>query len=295
MQILFNANRKATGIRLSSELDLEKRSKINVRKEIILSAGAIQTPQILKLSGIGPQKELTKFSISLIHDAPEIGENLYDHLNMPIFVSINESISITRDKVLNVREILRYLILGNGIFSNFGVTGTVNSINADFGLAIFGVGSVDEDILSHLANYKRNVFRAIFPRYFNATQEGFIFLCTCHQPKSRGSIRLQSRNPNVAPSINPNYLKLMYDVECMIKSVRMAIEIVRTEIFQRLNAEIHWPMLKECNNFGPTENEDPSDRYLECIIRVGSVTGHHPGGTCSMGTNDSSPLDHRMR
>lgn len=120
-------------------------------------------------------------------------------------------------------------------------------------------------------------------------------LCTCHHPKSRGSVKLKNRNPKSLPLIDPNYLYEKNDVDCMINSIKLAIRLVQSEVFQSLKPKIHWPRLRHCTNFGPTERDFhhnlPNDRYLECLLRTTSITSHHPGGTCAIG----STLDSRLR
>lgn len=131
--------------------------KIFAAKEVILAAGAFHTPQILKLSGIGPAKELKKFNIGVMHNSPMIGRNLYDHMSMPIYVSVNAPMTVTRPKVLNVWEILNFLIHGTGIFSNFGVIGYLNDRDNHHGTGIFGVGTIDEKLLQNIVNYDKDV------------------------------------------------------------------------------------------------------------------------------------------
>lgn len=131
--------------------------KIYAKHEIILSAGAFHSPQLLKLSGIGPADELNRFRIKVVHDSPLVGQNLYDHLNLPLYVTVNDSVSITRDKVLNVRELLNYFLHGQGIFANFGVIGYLNAVHDYHGIGVFGVGSIDERILKKIVNYERAV------------------------------------------------------------------------------------------------------------------------------------------
>lgn len=125
--------------------------------KVILAAGAFHTPQILKLSGLGPSKELKKFEINVIHNSPMIGRNLYDHMSMPIYVSVDEKMTVTREKVLNIREVLNYLVRGSGIFSNFGVIGYVNDLEHNHGTGIFGVGAIEEKLLGKIVSYDREV------------------------------------------------------------------------------------------------------------------------------------------
>jgi choline dehydrogenase len=100
-------------------------TRIYAKREIILCAGTINTPKILKLSGVGNRDELKTAGINLLHHLPFVGENLFDHMNLPIFVSINESASITRNKILSVGEIMKYILDGNGVLSTTGVLGTL--------------------------------------------------------------------------------------------------------------------------------------------------------------------------
>lgn len=103
---------------------------------------------------------------------------------------------------------------------------------------------------------------------------------------------MTNRNPKTPPLIDPNYLHVNDDVDCMISSIKLAIRLVQSEVLQSLNPKIHWPRLRYCSNFGPSQNgPSQSNRYLECLLRTISMTAHHPGGTCAMG----STVDNRLR
>jgi choline dehydrogenase-like flavoprotein len=153
LKIEFNGRNEATSVLVSMA---GKVSRIFVKKEVILSAGAIQSPQILKLSGIGDPTELTPIGIDLVHDSPRVGENLFDHLNFPLFISVNESgASVTLRKILSPSEIYRYFSRGEGVWSNPAVVGLGSS--GDNGVILFGIGSVDEKTFMQIANFKREV------------------------------------------------------------------------------------------------------------------------------------------
>lgn len=143
---------------VSPEENFKKNYQIKVKKEIIICAGAFQSPHLLKLSGIGPKSELNAFNISVVADSPGVGQNLYDHFNAPLYVSINESLSLTKEKILNVRQLLNYLINGKGVFANFGVIGFVSEPQCgSHSVGIFGVGAIDEDALRDVSNCKKDV------------------------------------------------------------------------------------------------------------------------------------------
>lgn len=98
-----------------------------------------------------------RFKINVVHDSSLVGANLYDHMIMPIYVTVNESIIITREKILNIKNLLNYLIHGKGIYSNFGVIGYVNDKHKNHGVGIFGFGTIDERLLRKLVHYEKNV------------------------------------------------------------------------------------------------------------------------------------------
>lgn len=135
-----------------------------------------------------------------------------------------------------------------------------------------------------------------FPFHNDSIQEGFVLLNTCYQPLSRGTVRLASNRIHDMPQIDPNYLEDQFDVDCMIRAIRLSMDLIATDAFRAVNAKIHWPQFSQCKNFLSADEEvKVTDRYLECIIRVGAVTAHHPGGSCAIGISPNSALDGRMR
>ncbi|XP_017491934.1 PREDICTED: neither inactivation nor afterpotential protein G isoform X1 [Rhagoletis zephyria] len=263
---------------------------VDVRCEVILCAGAYQTPQILLASGIGDAPLFEELDIPQQLQLPLVGENLHDHLNLPLFVSIDTvGPTLNQRSLLNPIQLLNYLINGYGHLGNFGVLGHIDSSYEDsFGLTFFGVGAVDERALMSISNFKQEYFRALFPRYQNTSQEGFVLISTCLQPKSRGTVTIGIPNTRWKPMIDPNYLREAGDVDCTIRAIRAAVEVVTSESFASLRPHIHWPKIEECKKYGPTEKDFvenmPSDRYLECVMRYVGLGSHHPGGTCVMGT-----------
>lgn len=163
-RIVFDKKKMATGVMVSDDNFRQEEQFIPVKNEIILSAGTFHSPQLLKLSGIGPKKELERFKIKTKHNSPQVGRNLYDHLMMPLYVTVNETMSITRAKVLSVLEIMNYMLHGEGIFSNFGVIGYLVDGTKQFSTGLFGVGSIDERVLRKIVNYEKEV--SVFGSFF---------------------------------------------------------------------------------------------------------------------------------
>ncbi|XP_073959999.1 neither inactivation nor afterpotential protein G [Choristoneura fumiferana] len=299
-------------LRNNRELD-----NVFVNKEIILCAGAVKTPQILMMSGIGPREVIQRLRLKLISENRAVGRNLHDHMNMPVFVSIKKPISVTLPKVFTFGTVWDYLTNGRGLsrFPPLASTGFPQ-------LSVHLVGSLPTLRLPVRSPiYCFQVFRAAFPFHNDASQEGFMFLATCTQPRSRGSVTLSDVSTNVPPVVDPNYLYDGYDVKCMIKAIRRAEQLVASPPFQDIGARIHWPRPERClslwnytaaDQFGrehkrrrkikrllpnqlpqkekKTEEhktkkpQRPPDEYLGCVLREVAVTGHHIGGTAAGGT-----------
>lgn len=284
-KILLNELNEAIGVLVQTQS--QPAARVLARREVIISAGAFHAPQILKLTGIGDEGELSTVGINLRRHSPAVGGNLFDHMNFPLFVSINSSASVTMSKVLSASEIYRFLMDGEGVLATTAVVGTGRL--GDAGVILFGMGSADEKALKHVANFKTEAFRAFFPLHANYSQEGFTALSTCLLPKSRGNVKLNPHDVEGDPLIDPKYLSDERDMLCMRNAVRLSLEMIATKAFRRLDAKVHWPRLRECDNFGPFENA-VSDRYLDCLIRHAALTAHHPGGTCAIGSVVDSEL-----
>ncbi|XP_073819330.1 neither inactivation nor afterpotential protein G isoform X2 [Musca autumnalis] len=269
--------------------------EVRIGRELIVSAGAYQSPQLLMVSGLGKRKDLEKVIgdiPSFIPEMPMVGHHLHDHLNLPLYISMDVvGPTLNQRSLLNPMSILNYLTTGGGHLGNFGVLGHIDhhgsNLSDAYGLTFFAAGAIDESVLMSISNFKKSHFRALFPRYYNTSQEGFVMISTCLQPISRGSVSIQSSNVRKHPFIDPNYIAEKVDIECTIKAIRAGIEVVKSEAFSSLGVKIHWPRIKECiGSFEHNLEQDyPSDEYLECLIRYVGLGSHHPGGTCKMGTN----------
>ncbi|PSN54282.1 hypothetical protein C0J52_06980 [Blattella germanica] len=322
LKVVIDHGRKVQGVELRKSNELITRV-INSRQEVILSAGAINTPHILLQSGIGPRAQLQKLGVSDWHGLPNrvllkgiidmepqhcscqasaeipvisdlhVGLNLHDHLNMPLYVSIEAPVSVTLNKVQQIHQLWNYMIHGKGLLSSSAIAG-VGTAEPDIGLVLFGLGSADEKLLRDIANYKQETFRALFPFSNSTTQEGFVLLASCLQPLSRGTVTLNDIDPKDEPVIDPQYLHHQNDITCMINAVQLAIQLSSSKPFKELGAKIHLPRLEECQHLEVDAN---SKTYLECIIRTAAITGYHPGGTCKMGSphDETAVTDSMLR
>lgn len=145
-------------------------------------------------------------------------------------------------------------------------------------------------------------FEKNFPFFNVSDQEGFVLLNMCNRPLSRGTVRLNSKHIQDPPTIDPHYLEHKADIECMIRAIHLSEKLLSTDTSRKVDAKIHWPRFDQCRNFEvsedrlqPEKSSAVNHRYLECIIRVGAVTAHHPGGTCAVGSSNTSVIDNQMR
>ncbi|XP_071561894.1 glucose dehydrogenase [FAD, quinone]-like [Temnothorax nylanderi] len=254
-------------------------------KEVILCAGAIKSPQLLMLSGIGPAKRLTELGINVIRDAP-VGENLMDHLMLyGLSWKINTSISLQPLKLLNPINpyITDFLINRTGPLTIPGGCEALGFVNTKHpeehrslpNIELLFVGGVLKDTLPLMLNFKDRISRE-WAKY--SESHGWSIGTILLKPKSRGRITLLANDINVKPEINPNYFDHPDDMKTMIAGVRMALNIGRTKTMQAFDSQLLNIPYTECEYY-----EYDTDAYWECILSVTSSSIFHYSGTCKMG------------
>jgi choline dehydrogenase len=263
--VLFDGDR-ARGVRVIHN----GRLKDLEAGEIILSGGAINSPQLLMLSGIGPADHLREQGITVQLDLPQVGENLQDHLDVCTVVSIN-----TKDSY----DTLNHLLAGLKYFLRHQGPGTSNL--AEGGAFIVSPLATDNrpDIQLHfipaqLDEHGRNQLPG----------SGLTIHACPLRPESRGRIRLKSADPATAPAIFANYLDSEYDRKMMVECVRQGQSIFAQDAFSDLVAG---PVFPEA---GVT-----SDSELLDFVRRKAETIYHPVGTCRMGSDPDSVLDLELK
>jgi len=244
-------------------------------REVILSAGALQSPQILQLSGIGPADLLRDLGIPVIADAPEVGRNLQDHYQARLIVRLKEKISLN-DQVRNPVELakmgLQWMLDGSGPLTvGAGQVGgaacTEHAVGGrpDVQFNVMPL-SVDKpgDPLHHYSGFTASVWQ-------------------CHG-QSRGRLAIRSTDPFDQPLIEPNYFAAEIDRKTMVSGLKILREIYRQKSFRQL-----WDI-----EMVPGEAVD-SDAGLWDFARTSGGTVFHCVGTCRMGRDDQSVLDPQLR
>ncbi|KAG5669339.1 hypothetical protein PVAND_017227 [Polypedilum vanderplanki] len=282
-KIIFK-NKNAIGI------EFIKNDKIHkiFGKKIILSAGTIGSAKILLHSGVGPKKHLEEMGIEIIENLP-VGENLQDHVTTNIDLMVAQKSENSILDVCNPWKIIKYFWNGSGPMSLGGsdAMGFLklqnSSITPDLSFIFLPVGIAD-DFGIHLRkvlNFKDDLWEKF---YKPLTGQSFAtILPIILHPKSRGNLRLSSKNFNDPILIDPKYYEAKNDIKIMIKAIRIIQKLIETSIMKEIGAELIPKSLPGCENF-----KFNSDDYWECYVRHLTLTMYHPVGTCKMGNYDEN-------
>ncbi|KAK3089543.1 hypothetical protein FSP39_004445 [Pinctada imbricata] len=290
-------NKKAVGVEF---LRNGRKEKVGANKEIILTAGAIASPHILLLSGIGPAEHLNQFKIPVHEDLP-VGEFLQDHISVPVRASINESYTLTPPRATSVISKIKYKAFGAGpLSSNGAIAGhallhsnkTSSSDDPDLAFTMFA--TFPELWNGFDLNYGKQVQKELLPeRNGNRNNtEGFTMMIQLLYPKSSGTLRLKSSNPFDHPEVDPNYLAQEDDTQALIRGLKLFYKMMKTQSFRDVQARPPYTPFSQCSKFKMN-----SDRYFECLIRHLSVSGNNPIGACRMGEGSDvmSVVDSKLR
>lgn len=286
-KVLINpTTKKAYGVEFIRD---GRREIIYAKKEVILSAGAINTPQLLMLSGIGDSKHLKEVGINTIADLPGVGQNVQDHIAVGgLAFLIDYPVSIVMNRLVNVNSALRYAITENGpLTSNVGIEAvgfistkyanktddwpdiefmiTATSTSSDGGTQVKTAHGLSDEFYNEVfAEINNRDLFGVFPMML--------------RPKSKGVIKLKSKNPLEYPLIYHNYLTHQEDVDVLREGVKAAIAFGETATMKRFGARFHskpWPNCKHLPHF--------TDDYWNCVVRQYTMTIYHMSCSAKMG------------
>lgn len=260
---------------------------VYARKEVIITAGAIETPKLLMLSGIGPKQHLRQMGIRCIKDAQGVGENLLDHPTYGMIFLVNKGTGMLTANIINPfnKHISNYLMNRKGPFANpgFNALGLVNSNNfsslddrPNLEL-LYSSGTMVQDVFIH---HTIGISKEFFNKYYAKIlrQDAFMIWPTLLKPKSRGKLLLRSVNFLDKPVLYANYFQERSDVETLIKGIRMALKIGKSNPMRKHGTRFYDRPVPGCEKL-PYD----SDSYWECAIRTFANSCNHHVGTCKMG------------
>jgi choline dehydrogenase-like flavoprotein len=268
-------NGRATGVEFGAN---GATRRINARREVILAAGAFQSPQVLMLSGVGDPAEIKKHGIEVRHALRGVGKNLQDHISCPIHFMSPRSTSygISLAAMPKIAwNFLRYITTRKGFFGN-NIVESGGFIKTKPGL--------DRPDIQHIFVPTHQGK----PGQLIAWGHGFRITCCLLHPKSRGEVRLASAKVGDAPVIDFKFFSDApgpdSDMEVLIRGIKDGRRILNAPAFDSYRGEAVWP----------AENVQTDDQYRD-FVREFSSTVFHPVGTCKMGKDDLAVVDDRLR
>ena len=252
-------------------------NKVYADKEVIVCGGAINSPQILQLSGIGKGDYIKKWGLDVVADLPGVGENLQDHLDILSHYECTQPVTEAKYTagglaIFRMASVLaQWLITGKGAGNDIGLSG-LSFLKTDDSLDL-------PDIQMHFVG-------SLLKDHGKSRPDSHAFsnhVCML-RPESRGYIALKSLDPSIQPIIQPNYFSTQKDRDTMIKGVKMSREIINQKAFDDYRG-------KEIN----PGNHIQTDQEIEEFIRGHAETIYHPVGTCKMGSDEFAVVDDHLR
>ena len=272
---LLIENKKAVGVSFVQD---GRKKYVTAKREIIVSAGAINTPQVLMLSGIGPKEHLSTLGIPVVMDLP-VGNNLQDHQQMSVCTKTKSPGSITPESMDSLWSRINYNLFGSGPLSIAGSDGS-----AFLHLDKNNEGKSYPDIQmvlfpslfgKNIFNYKEEIAKEMLS---SPSEHGFCVFVALTHPRSRGTIRLKTSDPFDYPLIDPQYFNDQRDVDDIIGGVRIMEKLLETRALKDLGVDINFMKKSFCS-----QHKFRSDEYWDCMIRSTAFTQFHPTSSCKMG------------
>ncbi|HEX2914302.1 MAG TPA: choline dehydrogenase [Chloroflexia bacterium] len=264
-RVLFEGQ-KAVGVEYLQNGEVKQ---ARAAREVILSGGAVNSPQVLMLSGVGPADHLREMGIEVVADMPGVGQNLQDH--PAIFVPFEATQPVSLVNGQTEAALQEFMATQTGpLTSNVGEAGCFLRTRDELPVP---------DLQFHFA-----------PNYFvehgfrNPEGHGFTFGPTLLHPESRGEVRLRSADPTAPAAITANYLAAENDMRVLIEGIKLARKLAQAKAFDPYRGKEVMP-----------GEAVQSDEEIADYIRKNVETLYHPVGTCKMGHDDMAVVDNQLR
>ncbi|MBY0571080.1 MAG: choline dehydrogenase [Burkholderiaceae bacterium] len=268
-RILFEGKR-AVGVEM---LQNGQKKTLHARHEVLLAGGALQTPQLLMLSGVGNANALQSMGIPVVHDLPGVGQNLQDHPDF-VFKYRAKSLDLlgvsAAGSLRLLRELMRYTSQRRGMLTSNGAEGG---------------GFLKTDPSLSAPDIQLHFVMAMLDDHARKLHLGHGY--SCHvcllRPKSIGEVTLASPNPMATPLINPRFLEHPDDMEVMLKGFKLTRKLMDA------------PALANARSSDYQTANVHTDDEIRAVIRQTADTVYHPIGTCKMGTDNMAVVDPELK
>ncbi len=261
-RILFEG-RRAGGVAVLSH----GQELVLTGEEVVLSAGAVKSPHLLMLSGIGPADQLRKFDIPVIHDSPCVGQNFTDHASISLRMDVKKDVNIDPLKSSWAHAALHYTATGSNVHSDMMLLPSSIPLNTAI---LYGVPLLDRAKL--LVGVLRSMSLAkVIDQVIHGNDHSISVIMM--QSECRGGMTLTSADPADKPLLNYNYFDNDADLERARDGMRLAARLLESRAYREIGAR----------RFSPTDFELASDSALNDFLRTHVGTSIHMSGTCRMG------------
>lgn len=283
-KILFDADKKAHAVEV--RLFNKKRITLFATKEIILSAGSINSPQLLMLSGVGPKQHLEEKGINVVLDSPMVGKNLHDH--SAVFVVIKTGrrglfvVPQNAKVLLNLNKMPTPTMIGH-----IALDKTQKYPDYQVSAFPFPAATILSTLICSVV-FAMNNKLCVDIASAGQDRETIFALVTLLHPVSRGFIALKNKDPDEPPLIYAKYYANDTDLEKHARCMQDYLTVLNTKYFKSVNAKIVEPYVKNCRKLQFNTHE-----YWKCYVLNVATTQWHPVGTCMMGPN--GVVDERLR
>ncbi|XP_034828310.1 glucose dehydrogenase [FAD, quinone] [Maniola hyperantus] len=244
---------------------------IFANNEIIVSAGAVASPQILQLSGIGDPEVLSRAGVKVVHKLPAVGRNLHNHVAHFLNFHVNDN----NTAPLNWATAMEYLLFRDGLMSGTGISEVTALINTKYSDPAEDNPDVQLFFGGFLADCAKTGM--VGEKLGDGSRSVQMFPAVLH-PKSRGRLEIGSADPFAYPKIYANYLTHPDDVKTLVEGIKFAIKLSETKALKKYGMKLDRTPVKGCEKikFG-------CDAYWECAVRMQTAPENHQAGSCKMG------------
>ncbi|KAG8188587.1 hypothetical protein JTE90_005943 [Oedothorax gibbosus] len=267
------------------EFDFEGQTRIvNATREIILSAGAINSPKLLKLSCIGPKEELERLDIPVTSDIP-VGENLQEQWGVLSIFELSPKIQEFKEKITTKKNIWQYITTKTGPLASVSGVSTLAFLS-QFGnpppveypdYELYFIEGIEEFLTSFSLSEDLDLQKVYKP---HKNQAYFFCLSQVLHPKGRGSVTINTTDPYAQPNIEVEYFN-KDDLETVVAGMKTCLDVGNSEPLKKLGAKPIATFVPECE-----KSEGNEDDYLRCISKSVFISSSHQAGTNKMGAVD---------